>query len=498
MYGIIVKLTAAPGHRQDLITLMGGGGLRHHPRLPQLHRRRRPRHPLDHRGLGKPGSPRSLAASSALKPHLTDADTLIAAFEKVATTHPVPSLSHPLHAEAARPTACPSPPHTNSPPAAGYPELRHAALVGLSCRACNWNIDPFNVWNKVPAKSSNAEQPGSEENITPDLQSPNAAEVDGAAIGKAANIPVSAPTPVVSVSPVVLPVPGRAVDLQMRVTAPATGQHLPILLLSHGQGRSNHLSSLNGYGPLVNFWAAHGFVVLQPTHLSSKSLSLPPETPGAPLFWRSRVEDMKFIVDHLERIEASVPQIAGRLDRSRIAVAGHSMGGHTAGMLLGAQLTDEDGTRVNLAEPRIKAGVLLAPPGEGGADLSPFAAGLPFFRQPSFAEMTTPTLVVVGDQDVSPHLTIRGADWHADPYRLSTGPKCLLTIAGGEHILGGVSGYDAKETTDESPERVATVQRLTWAYLRTALYPGNPAWSVACAALAELHGLGSVECKELA
>ena len=48
----------------------------------------------------------------------------------------------------------------------------------------------------------------------------------------------SAPTPVLSVSPVVLPVPGRAVDLQVRVSAPVTGSELPILLLSHGHGPS--------------------------------------------------------------------------------------------------------------------------------------------------------------------------------------------------------------------------------------------------------------------
>lgn len=93
---------------------------------------------------------------------------------------------------------------------------------------------------------------------------------------------VSSSTPVLSVSPVVLPAPGRAVDLQVRVSAPVTGSDLPVILLSHGQGYSNHLSSLNGYAPLANFWAAHGFVVIQPTHLSSRTLSLDPSTPGHP------------------------------------------------------------------------------------------------------------------------------------------------------------------------------------------------------------------------
>ncbi len=317
-------------------------------------------------------------------------------------------------------------------------------------------------------------------------------------INVAENGAISAPTPVVSVSPVVLSAPGRAVDLQMRVSAPVSGRELPIILLSHGHGNSNNLSSLNGYGPLANFWAARGFVVIQPTHLDSKTLRLDPNGPEGPLFWRSRAQDMKRILDQLEFIEASVPQISGRLDRSRIAIVGHSLGGYTASMLLGARLTDpNDGTEVDMADSRIKAGVLLAAPGRGEADLSAFAAEhYSFFLHTSFAEMTTPALVVAGDNDVSPHLTVRGADWHADPYFLSTGPKCLLTLFGAEHGLGGVAGYDVAETTDENPERVAAVQQLSWAYLRSTLYPEDPAWHTACAALMDTpNPQGRVECR---
>jgi predicted dienelactone hydrolase len=310
---------------------------------------------------------------------------------------------------------------------------------------------------------------------------------------------INAPTPVFSISPVVLPAPGRAVDLQLRVSAPGTGTELPIILLSHGHGPSNYLSSLHGYAPLADFYAAHGFVVIQPTHLDSMMLGLrEADDPEAPLYWRSRAQDMTRILDELDAIEDAAPELAGRLDRNMVAVVGHSLGGHTASLLLGARLTDpQDETQVNLAEPRITAGVLLAAPGRGGDALSDFAAAnYSVFSTTDFSTMTTPALVVAGDKDDSPHLTVAGPDWHADPYLLSPTPKTLLTLFDAEHGLGGVSGYDVAETTDENPERVAAVERLTWAYLRSELYPEDSAWQEAREALATgANPVGRIEGK---
>ncbi|MBD2898421.1 hypothetical protein amrb99_73930 [Actinomadura sp. RB99] len=302
------------------------------------------------------------------------------------------------------------------------------------------------------------------------------------------------PVPVVSVKPVVLPPPGpgadpRGEDLRVRVSAPATGDALPVIVFSHGFG-----SSLEGYGPLTDYWAARGFVVVQPTHLDSRTVALPEDDPRTPRIWRFRVEDLKRVLDHLDVLEAAVPGLAGRLDRDRVAAAGHSFGGQTAGNLLGLRVLDPvTGEGEDLSDPRVKAGVLLATAGRGGADLTPFAAEHYPFMNPTFAHMTTPALVVMGERDDLP-LTVRGPDWTADPYHLSPGGKSLLTVYGAEHSLGGIPGYEARETTDEDPERLGLVQRLTLAYLRHALGIDDSGWTAACRELLEDDDpLGRVE-----
>ena len=274
------------------------------------------------------------------------------------------------------------------------------------------------------------------------------------------------------------------------MSAPATGRDLPVVVFSHGNG-----SSLEGYGPLTDFWAAHGFVVVQPTHLDSRMVSVAPDDPRTPEIWRFRVQDLTRVLDQFDRVEAAVPGLAGRVDRSRIAVAGHSFGGQSAGNLLGLRNLDSDGNGADFSDARVKAGVLLATAGTGGADLTPFAAEHFPFMNPSFSDLSTPTFVITGDQDDLP-LTVRGPDWCSDPYFLSPGAESLLTLFGAEHSLGGIAGYDAAETTDENPARVALIQQLTWAYLRHALGIEDDSWQAGLTALAaDPDPLGRIESK---
>jgi predicted dienelactone hydrolase len=318
-----------------------------------------------------------------------------------------------------------------------------------------------------------------------------------ALIGSAAKIPTTSPTPVLSFSPVVIRCPDRRVDLQLRVSVPATGDALPIILLSHGHGRSNWLSSHEGYGPIADFWAGHGFAVIQPTHLSSKTLDIAFDGDNIrELFLDSRTQDMTTVLDKLDAIENEVPLLKGRLDRTKIAVAGHSLGALTASLLLGAINTDpRDGVKTEHVEKRIKAGIVIGGTGNSGSDLSESGKKMLPFYGIDFSTMKTPALVVWGDEDVGPHLTNRGADWHADSYTFAPGPKDSLSIKGGQHGFGGISGWDAGETLDESPERLAVVQRMTLAYLKSQLYEGDNSWEEASKALKGLEELGSVESK---
>jgi predicted dienelactone hydrolase len=223
-------------------------------------------------------------------------------------------------------------------------------------------------------------------------------------------------------------------------------------------------------------------VVVQPTHLDSRTLGVPHEDPRFPRIWRIRVEDLVRVLDGLDVVEAAVPGLGGRVDRGRVAVAGHSWGAQTASTLLGARVLDADGVPgEDMSDPRVKAGVLLALTGLGDS-LTPFAVEhLPFLR-PSFDGMSAPALIVAGDHDQS-QLSTRGPEWFTDPFTYSPGPKSLLTLFDAEHSLGGIPGYEVAETTDESPARVALIQQLSTAFLHSALSPEDTGWKTVAAAL---------------
>ncbi|WP_250292389.1 hypothetical protein [Streptomyces atroolivaceus] len=154
-----------------------------------------------------------------------------------------------------------------------------------------------------------------------------------------------------------------------------------------------------------------------------------------------------------------------------------------------------DGTVLDLRDKRITAGVIMAGPGAGEGLAGTAAERFPDLAGTSFSEMTEQALVVVGDNGHNPVFTDQ-EDWRADAYYRSPGQnKTLLTLFGAEHMRGGVSGYDAGETTDENPERVAAVRALVRAYLRSALSPDDPGADAGAALAAQSDPWGRIDTK---
>lgn len=217
----------------------------------------------------------------------------------------------------------------------------------------------------------------------------------------------------------------------LRITAPDDQAQHRLLLFSHG----NFLSK-DDYQPLAQAWADAGYVVVQPTHLDARVVQLAADDPRRAEIWRSRRDDLVAVLDRWPQIETALPVLRGRATPRDVIVAGHSYGGHTAELLLGARYQGED-----LSDARIATGVLLAPPGPQQDLVPDWQARAPYLDL-DFTTMRRPFLLVVGDHDRTV-MTTRDWHWRAAPFeRAPAGAKCRRVIEGADHWLGGIAGAD--------------------------------------------------------
>lgn len=266
---------------------------------------------------------------------------------------------------------------------------------------------------------------------------------------------------------------GGSGRLQLRVTLPARGEGaLPVVLFSHGAYLTR-----KDYAPLVRRLAAAGFAVIQPDH---------PDAGGAVsggLAWRARIAQLHHLATHIEAVASADAALSGRLDASRVYAIGHSLGGHSVAALAGARRAGADDHGRN---PAIRAAVLLAPPGEGGASLQPAWRERGAYISADWSSLAGPLLVITGSEDDTVVLTHRGPAWHEDIYwRSRARPACLVSLPGLKHFLGGIDELDDKP---DEPVDAAAVESI--ARMATALFGGAPPADVT-----RLSGTGKATCR---
>ncbi|WP_174284806.1 alpha/beta fold hydrolase [Sphingomonas bacterium] len=289
--------------------------------------------------------------------------------------------------------------------------------------------------------------------------------------------PIAAPR-IATVDPVVVD-DGSAGGLTLRISYLVTGRKMPVVILSHGF----HLSR-EDYQPLVRSMVAAGFVVIQPDHPDASIDGFAPPGPSDPDSWRKRIAQVRWIAGHQGIVTGSVPGLRARVDADRIAVVGHSFGGHTAETVMGATVIDPaSGKPMHADEPTIKAAVLLSPPGHEDGLTDNWKRQSPYLKV-DWSTMRGPVLTIVGGNDNVWALP-QGPVWLTDGYRRSQPGRgiCLMTVAGAGHYIGGIDGPLRPPTGDATPARLALVRTAVVTFLQAGLYPGDTAKAKAWTAI---------------
>lgn len=193
----------------------------------------------------------------------------------------------------------------------------------------------------------------------------------------------------------------RNVPIRIRFPRETTGP-LPLILWSHGGEANDNGRTLNGtWGRTL---ARAGYIVVHMSHrvpttgerialCSEFAIALVTECLEFPEPSVNRPRDANAVLAALDGLETTYPFLSGRIDRSRIAVAGWSGGSIAPMALAGARYRLSAGfTDVGFANPLPKVFLALSPQG-------PNYLG---YKDDSWRLITRPVMIATGLGDTTP------------------------------------------------------------------------------------------------
>jgi predicted dienelactone hydrolase len=135
--------------------------------------------------------------------------------------------------------------------------------------------------------------------------------------------------------------------------------------------------------------------------------------------WQARAADIELIINSLDTLERQFPELAGKMDHSKIGVGGHGYGAFTA-LLIGGMHAGN----LSVADPRVKAIVAFSPPG---------VAENRGTTAQSFADIHVPALFMTGSNDRG-GTEAETAQWRKESFEDSpAGDKYFVLIDGARY-----------------------------------------------------------------
>ncbi|MDP3510221.1 MAG: hypothetical protein Q8T09_19780 [Candidatus Melainabacteria bacterium] len=234
--------------------------------------------------------------------------------------------------------------------------------------------------------------------------------------------------------------------IPIKIYQPKTTGPWPVVIFSHGLGGSREAAgyfgeamAANGYlslhlqhpGSDSSLWQdalKDGRINMQPGNSQGMKQGLMREMKqgmtGDNL--RARVDDVKFVLNQLERLNSGAGPWHGKLDMTKVGCAGHSFGAGTT-MAIAGQNFGTGARRINEADARVKAAIYMSAPVN--------LAG----RDPKnlYGSIKIPGMHMTGTEDNSPINNNTAAD-RLIPYKFVNAPdQYQVNFNGGDHAIFG-------------------------------------------------------------
>ncbi|MEO9467313.1 hypothetical protein [Parasphingorhabdus sp.] len=255
---------------------------------------------------------------------------------------------------------------------------------------------------------------------------------------------------------------GNGHRFPVTIFSPSRSGCFPVIIFSAGA-----FSSPDRYLNMLQPIAEAGYVILAPTHLDAEILALDPK-PKSETVWKTRNAELAYLATVPESLVTLLDRHKIKMNKTRMALLGHSYGALIAQLGAGAVATEPDGTRPNRKIPGVDALIAFSPPGPVSKVID----------SDGWSSIDVPSLTVTGTADILPGFI---DDWRLHKAGYAATPKGTRWLWVGEEVdhyfdgLFGRAGSQRPIIAARFDHAIATTINFLDIHLKSAEAAEHPA-----------------------